>query len=87
MFGSVESTRYPSLRPAFDGKPLSMVLTIQMFMLLASALMILFTNTDPSSIGKTEVFRAGMIAVVAVFGIAWMADTVFESRQTSLTEK
>jgi anaerobic C4-dicarboxylate transporter DcuB len=68
---------YPNLRPAFDDKPLSMVLTIQMFMLLAGALMIIFTKTDPSAIGKTEVFRAGMIAVVAVFGIAWMADTVF----------
>ncbi|MCM2294827.1 MAG: anaerobic C4-dicarboxylate transporter [Rhodoferax sp.] len=81
---------YPSLRPAFDGKPLSMVLTIQMFMLLAGALMIMFTKTDPSTIGKTEVFRAGMIAVVAVFGIAWMADTVFESHlpelKTALSE-
>lgn len=75
---------YPALRPAFDGKPLSMVLTIQMFMLLAGALMIMFTKTDPSTIGKTEVFRAGMIAVVAVFGIAWMADTVFESHLPEL---
>jgi anaerobic C4-dicarboxylate transporter DcuB len=70
---------FQSLRPLVGGKPLSMVLTIQMFMLLAGALMILFTKTDPSTIGKTEVFRAGMIAVVAVFGIAWMADTVFEA--------
>ncbi|MFZ2326221.1 MAG: anaerobic C4-dicarboxylate transporter, partial [Rhodoferax sp.] len=68
-----------SLRPLINGKPLSMVLTIQMFMLLAGALMIVFTKTDPSTIGKTDVFRAGMIAVVAVFGIAWMADTVFEA--------
>ncbi|MDI1244279.1 MAG: anaerobic C4-dicarboxylate transporter [Rhodoferax sp.] len=75
---------YPGLRPAFEGKPLSMVLTIQMFMLLAGALMILFTKTDPSAIGKTEVFRAGMIAVVAVFGIAWMADTVFEAHLPEL---
>ena len=75
---------YPSLRPTFDGNPLSMVLTIQMFMLLAGALMIMFTKTDPSSIGKTEVFRAGMIAVVAVFGIAWMADTVFEAHLPEL---
>jgi anaerobic C4-dicarboxylate transporter DcuB len=70
---------YPNLRPSFDDKPMSMVLTIQMFMLLAGALMIIFTKTDPATIGKTEVFRAGMIAVVAVFGIAWMADTVFEA--------
>jgi anaerobic C4-dicarboxylate transporter DcuB len=72
--GAVES-----LRPLVSGKPLSMVLTIQMFMLMAGALIIVFTRTDPASIGKNEVFRAGMIAVVAVFGVAWMADTVFEA--------
>jgi anaerobic C4-dicarboxylate transporter DcuB len=75
---------FPGMRPAFGGKPLSMVLTIQMFMLLAGALIILFTKTDASTIGKTEVFRAGMIAVVAVFGIAWMADTVFEAHLPEL---
>jgi anaerobic C4-dicarboxylate transporter DcuB len=81
---------FQSLRPLIGGKPLSMVLTIQMFMLLAGALMIVLTKTDPSTIGKTEVFRAGMIAVVAVFGIAWMADTVFEAHlpilKATLTE-
>lgn len=75
---------FQSLRPLIKGKPLSMVLTIQMFMLLAGALIIMFTKTDPTSIGKTEVFRAGMIAVVAVFGIAWMADTVFEAHLPEL---
>ena len=75
---------FPALRPLIGGKPLNMVLTIQMFMLLAGALMIIFTKTDPASIGKTEVFRAGMIAVVAVFGIAWMADTVFEAHLPEL---
>src|SRR3990167_5689248 len=77
---------FPALRPLVGGKPLSMVLTIQMFMLLAGAMMIIFTKTDPSIIGKTEVFRAGMIAVVAVFGIAWMADTVFEAHMPELKE-
>ncbi len=67
------------IRPVVGGKPMSMVLTIQMFMLMAGALMIVFTKTDPAAIGKSEVFRAGMIAVVAVFGVAWMADTVFEA--------
>lgn len=69
----------PALRPLVAGKPLSMVLTIQMFMLMAGALIIVLTRTNPASIGKTEVFRAGMIAVVAVYGVAWMADTVFEA--------
>jgi anaerobic C4-dicarboxylate transporter DcuB len=75
---------FQSLRPLVNGKPLSMVLTIQMFMLLAGALIIVLTKTDPSTIGKTEVFRAGMIAVVAVFGIAWMADTVFDAHLEEL---
>jgi anaerobic C4-dicarboxylate transporter DcuB len=72
--GAVES-----MRPLVGGKPLSMVLTIQMFMLMAGALIIIFTKTNPTAIAKNEVFRAGMIAVVAVFGVAWMADTVFEA--------
>ena len=70
---------FPALRPLVTGKPLSMVLVIQMFMLMAGALIIIFTKTNPAEIGKNEVFRAGMIAVVAVFGVAWMADTVFEA--------
>lgn len=69
----------PSLRPLVAGKPLSMVLTIQMFMLMAGALIIVITRINPAMIAKNEVFRSGMIAVVAVFGVAWMADTVFEA--------
>lgn len=72
--GAVES-----IRPLVGGKPINMVLTIQMFMLMAGALIVIFTKTNPMSIAKNEVFRAGMIAVVAVFGVAWMADTVFEA--------
>lgn len=68
---------FPELRPVFDGKPLSMVLVIQIFMLFAGALIIIFTNTKPASISKNEVFRSGMIAIVAVYGIAWMAETMF----------
>lgn len=79
LLGAVES-----IRPLVGGKPLSVVLTIQMFMLMAGALIIVFTKTDPAAIGKNEVFRAGMIAVVAVFGVAWMADTVFEANLPSI---
>ena len=79
LLGALES-----VRPVIAGKPLSMVLTIQMFMLLAGALIIILTKTDPSSIAKNEVFRAGMVAVIAVFGIAWMADTVFEANLPGL---
>ncbi|MGP1449722.1 MAG: anaerobic C4-dicarboxylate transporter [Wolinella sp.] len=72
---------YDELRPAWEVKgqmkPLSMVDTIQLFMLLAGSLIIIFTKTDASKISKNEIFRSGMIALVAVFGISWMADTMF----------
>ena len=56
---------------------LGMVHVIQIFMLLAGALIIIFTKTDAGKISKNEIFRSGMIALVAVFGISWMAETMF----------
>ena len=56
---------------------LGMVHVIQIFMLLAGSLIIIFTKTDASKISKNEIFRSGMIALVAVFGISWMAETMF----------
>jgi anaerobic C4-dicarboxylate transporter DcuB len=81
LLGAIES-----IRPQVAGKPMSMVLTIQMFMLMAGALIIIFTKTNPGDVGKTEVFRAGMIAVVAVFGVAWMADTVFQANMPAIRD-
>ena len=81
LLGAIES-----IRPHVAGKPMSMVLTIQMFMLMAGALIIVFTKTNPGDVGKSEVFRAGMIAVVAVFGVAWMADTVFEANMPAIRD-
>lgn len=65
------------LRPVFNGQPLSMVLVIQMCMLFSGALIVIITKTNPAEISKNEVFRSGMIAIVAVYGIAWMAETIF----------
>ena len=50
-----------SLRPLVNGKPLSMVLTIQMFMLMAGALIIVFTKTNPAKIGSSEVPSGSLV--------------------------
>lgn len=73
---------FPELRPAWPNAkgvmtPLSMVAVIQIFMLLAGSLILIFTKTDAALIGKNEIFKSGMIALVAVFGISWMADSMF----------
>lgn len=68
---------FPNLLPVVNNKPLSMVLVIQMFMLFSGVVIIMVTKTNPASISKNEVFRSGMIAIVAVYGVAWMAETMF----------
>ncbi len=70
LFGSVES-----LRPAFDGVAVGMPLIIEMVMLATAALILLLTKTDGAKAVQGSVFSAGMQAVVAIFGIAWMGDT------------
>ncbi|MDR0627590.1 MAG: anaerobic C4-dicarboxylate transporter, partial [Bifidobacteriaceae bacterium] len=74
---------FERLRPGWevdgDFQRLDMVATIQIFMLLAGAAMVIFTQCDASKIAKNEIFRSGMIALVAVFGISWMAETMFSA--------
>ena len=70
LFGSIEK-----LRPAFDGVSVGMPLIIEMVMLATAALILLLTKTDGAKAVQGSVFSAGMQAVVAIFGIAWMGDT------------
>jgi len=84
---------FEGLRPSFevDGKTssLSMNLVIQMAMLVAGAFILLFCKVKPAEINNGSVFKAGMTAIFAVFGVAWMADTFFSAHlaalQTSLS--
>ena len=70
LFGSIEK-----LRPVFDGVSVGMPLIIEMVMLATAALILLLTKTDGAKAVQGSVFSAGMQAVVAIFGIAWMGDT------------
>lgn len=74
LFGSFES-----LRPTFvtDGEThvLGMAYIIEILMLSAAALILIITKTDAVKAAQGSVFLAGMQAVIAIFGIAWMGDT------------
>lgn len=69
----------PSWENAKTGKMMTLGMTqvIQIFMLLAGCMILIFTKTDASKIAKNEIFKSGMIALVAVYGISWMAETMF----------
>ncbi len=70
---------FPSLLPSWDGKPLKMNIVIQIVMIAAAALMIIFCNAKPKKAVAGPVWQSGMVAVVAIYGIAWMADTYFSN--------
>ena len=73
----------PSLLPHFSAsagapaKPLSMVLVIQMIMLTVGGLILLISRVKAKEVPNSNVFKAGMTALVTVFSVAWAADTYF----------
>ena len=80
VFGSI-----PSLRPSFDGTPLGMPSLIEIIMLATAALILLATRTDGIKATQGSIFPAGMQAVIAIFGIAWMGDTFIKGNIAELT--
>lgn len=79
LFGSIES-----IRPVFNGQSLSMAYIIEILMLSAAAIILLATRTDGIKAVQGSVFSAGMQAVVAIFGIAWMGDTFIGGNMAEL---
>lgn len=81
LFGSI-----PAMRPTFDGTTLGMPALIEILMLSAAALILLITRTNGVEATKGNIFPAGMQAVIAIFGIAWMGDTFINGNIGQLTD-
>ncbi|WP_314200916.1 anaerobic C4-dicarboxylate transporter [Capnocytophaga sputigena] len=77
LFGFIDA-----LRPSFmiDGKLQKMEMThvIEIIMMTVAGLILIFTRIEVNKLIKGSVFLAGMQAVIAIFGIAWMGDTFFD---------
>ena len=58
---------------------LKMNVVIQIVMISAAALMIIFCKAKPKKAVSGPVWQSGMVAVVAIYGIAWLADTYFSN--------
>ena len=54
-----------------------MNIVIQIIMLTAAACNIMFCKAAPKKAVAGAVWQSGMVAVVAIYGIAWLADTYF----------
>ena len=83
IFGSSEA-----LRPVFHTNegtvPMQMSHIIEILMLSAAALMLIGTRTNGIRAVQGSVFSAGMQAVIAIFGIAWMGDTFISGNMAAL---
>ncbi len=70
---------FPSIRTIAEGtKPIKMSIIIQMMMLAFGGIILLATKTKTAKVPEGVVFKSGMVAAIAIFGIAWMSDTYFK---------
>ncbi|ASK27901.1 anaerobic C4-dicarboxylate transporter [Neisseria chenwenguii] len=78
----------PELRPVFgdEPKPMGMAHTIEIVMLSAAALIILICKPNGDAMTRGSVFHAGMRAVIAVFGVAWLGDTLMHGHLEEVKE-
>ncbi len=67
---------FPSLRTLPGAKAaLGMPIVIEIVMMSAAALMLLATRVNVDDVPKTATLRAGVVAVIGIFGLAWLGDS------------
>ena len=67
---------FPGLRTLPGAKSaLQMPVVIEIVMMAVAAAMLLATKVDVDSVPKTATLRAGVVAVIGIFGLAWLGDS------------
>ena len=82
---------FPDLLPHFPNakgelKPVSMTQVIHMVMLLVAAIILVVCKVKAKDVGNSQVFKSGVVALVSVYGVAWMASTFFGAHMAFLKE-
>jgi anaerobic C4-dicarboxylate transporter DcuA/anaerobic C4-dicarboxylate transporter DcuB len=86
LFGFFEGIR-PTVAAEGGGvEPISITPLIQMFMLAAAALILVLCRVKAIDVPGTPIFRSGMVAMIALFGIAWMADTFIANNEDAIVQ-
>src|SRR5215475_14276112 len=86
---------FPELRQLPGAKaPLGMPIVIEIVMLSVAAVMLMVTKVSVDEIPKTQTLRSGVVAVIGIFGLAWLGDSFIVANQdvivpaiSALTEK
>ncbi|EKO3581446.1 anaerobic C4-dicarboxylate transporter [Vibrio metschnikovii] len=69
---------FPEVRMISGNKAIDMATVIQMMMLCFGGIILLVAKVNPKTVPEGVVFKSGMVAAIAIFGIAWMSDTYFQ---------
>lgn len=69
-----------------DGSKLPLTTVIEIFMLVAAAIMVLVTKLDSNKVLDQPVFRTGMFAVVLAFGLCWLVNTFIGDQASFITD-
>lgn len=72
-------------RPSETKEKMGMPHVIEIVMLTMAGLMLLICKVKVSRVTEGSVFIAGIQAVIAIFGIAWMGDTFFQGNMELLS--
>jgi anaerobic C4-dicarboxylate transporter DcuA len=73
---------FPALRTLPGAKgPLAMPVVIEVVMLSVAAIMLLATKVAVDEVPKTPTLRAGVVAVIGIFGLAWLGDSFIAANQ------
>ena len=67
-------------------KAISMTAVIQMVMLLVAAIILIVCKVKAKDVGNSQVFKSGVVALVSVYGVAWMANTFFSAHMAFLRD-
>ncbi len=81
-----------SLRPAWENASgeitrMSIPIMLQIVMLTTAAIIMIVCKIPSDKLDSGSVFKAGLIGVVAVFGLSWMTGTFFDFYQPLMEDK
>jgi anaerobic C4-dicarboxylate transporter DcuB len=82
---------FPDLRPSFpdaEGELVGLDMTsmIVLIMLTVAVLIALIARPKVSDVPSTSVFKSGMVAAIALFGIAWLTATFIAAHEEFIVE-
>jgi len=73
---------FPALRRLPGVKdPLAMPIVIEIIMLSVAAVMLVATKVSVDEVPRTATLRAGVVAVIGIFGLAWLGDSFIAANQ------